>query len=140
MTCRSGPPGRGVDERGSAAVIVTALAGVLVTAAALLAVVGGAVVDQRRVESAVDLGALAGAAAVQRGQDGCAAARSVVARNRAQLTTCSVAGDVIWVSAARHPRTVLGIRLTVTSRARAGPEGSAADVDPRQRAGGGGVW
>ena len=48
--------------------------GVLVAVAVMASVLGGAVVDRRRVASAVDLGALSGAAAAQHGQDGCAVA------------------------------------------------------------------
>jgi secretion/DNA translocation related TadE-like protein len=117
------------SERGSAAVLATVLVGVLAVVAVLLAVVGGAVADQRRVESAADLGALAGAAAVQRGQDGCSAAARIVTRNRARLTACSVAGQVVAVRVVRGTRRVVGHRFTVSSRARAGPEGLGAE-DP----------
>jgi secretion/DNA translocation related TadE-like protein len=108
-------------ERGSAAVLATVLVGVLAVVATLVAVVGGAVVDQRRVESAADLGALAGAVAAQRGEDGCTAAGSMVAENRARVTACTSTAGIVTVQAARGTRPVLGLRFTVTSRARAGP-------------------
>lgn len=115
---------REAGQRGSTAVLATVLVGVLMTVAMLVAVVGGAVADQRRVESAADLGALAGASAAQRGADGCAVAGSMVARNRARLAACSATGSVVTVRAARETRPVLGLRFTVTARARAGPAGS----------------
>ncbi len=101
--------------------LATVLVGLLAVAVTLVAVVGGAVVDKRRVESAVDLGALAGAAAAQRGEDGCAAAAAMVVRNRARVTSCSAVDSTVTVQAARGTRPVLGLRFTLTSRARAGP-------------------
>jgi secretion/DNA translocation related TadE-like protein len=115
-----GPRGGG-RERGSAAVLAVVLIGVLVTVAVLLAAVGGAVVDQRRVGAAADLGALAGASAAQRGDDPCTAARAVVRDNHARLAACAVAGEVVTVHTDRRTRPVLGLRVTVASQARAGP-------------------
>ena len=118
MSVRTGP---GTGERGSAAVLATVLVGVLAAVTALAAVVGGAVTDQRRLEAAVDLGALAGASAAQRGTDACAAAGSVTARNGARVTTCSVDGAVVTLRAGRLTQRVLGLRFTLTATARAGP-------------------
>jgi secretion/DNA translocation related TadE-like protein len=114
-------PSRTAGQRGTTTVLATVLVGVLAVLAVLVALVGEAVTDQRRVESAADLAALAGAAAAQRGQDGCAAARVMVARNRARLAACSVLGSTVTLQAARRTRPVLGLRFTLTSRARAGP-------------------
>jgi secretion/DNA translocation related TadE-like protein len=111
--------GRG--QWGSAAVLMVVLLGVLGAGALLVAAVGGAVVGQRRVESATDLAALAGAAAAERGEDPCAAAEALVVRNGARLTACRLTGDVVSVRAARPVRSLPGLRLTVSSRARAGP-------------------
>jgi secretion/DNA translocation related TadE-like protein len=113
-------------QQGTATVLATALVGVLAVVATLVAVVGGAVTDQRRVESAADLGALAGASAAQRGEDGCAAADAMVSRNQARLTGCSSLGGTVTVHAARGTRPLLGLRFTVTSRARAGPAAALA--------------
>ena len=111
-------------ERGSAAVLAVVILGVLTTVGVLLSVVGGAVVAQRRVESAADLGALAGASAAQRGDDACAAARSVAAANQARVTACSVGGatgDEVTVRTERRTQGLLGLSFRVSSRARAGP-------------------
>jgi secretion/DNA translocation related TadE-like protein len=102
-------------------VLATVLIGVLATAAVLVAAFGGAVVDQRRVEAAADLGALAGATAVQRGEPGCAAAASVASANGARVLACVVNREIVEVQVARDTRRVLGLGFTVTSRARAGP-------------------
>jgi secretion/DNA translocation related TadE-like protein len=118
-----------VSQRGSATVLGTVLVGVLATVTVLVVVVGAAVVDQRRVQAAADLGALAGAAAVQRGEDGCPAVAALVRRNGARLTACVVQGQEVLVRTSRRTALLLGHRFTVTSAARAGP----------QRAGGG-VW
>ena len=102
--------------------LATVLIAVLAAVTALVAVVGGAVIDQRRVEAAADLGALAGASAARRGEAACAAAGTVVHRNGARVTSCAVAGDIVTLRAARDTHPLLGRRFTVTSRARAGPD------------------
>jgi secretion/DNA translocation related TadE-like protein len=115
------------DQTGSAALLAVALIGCLVLAALLATAVGGVVTDQRRVESAADLAALAGAGAARSGLDGCAAAASTARRNGAVLSECRSDGDVVTVAVRR----VSGLRLvrlvgedlTVVGRARAGPVG-----------------
>ena len=114
---------RGAD-RGSATVLAVVLVGVMLGAAVLVAVLAGAVADQRRVESAADLGALAGATALQQGRSGCAAARAVVVRNGADVRACGVTAQVVSVTATRRTAELLGRTLTVASRASAGPAGS----------------
>ena len=111
-------------ERGSAAVLATVLVGALMAVAALVAAAGSAVVGQRRVETAVDLGALAGAQAAQDGRAACRAASSVVRRNAARMTGCRSDGLVVTVHAARTTPRVFGVRFTARSTARAGPEGT----------------
>ena len=113
------PPG----QHGSAAVLAVGLVGVLVAVTALVAALGGMVVDQRRVEAAADLAALAGAAAAQRGDDGCAAARSVARLNGGRVARCSRVGSVVEVRVVRSGRQVLGRTFTAGSTARAGPVG-----------------
>ncbi|MEP7090142.1 MAG: Rv3654c family TadE-like protein [Nocardioidaceae bacterium] len=126
MSARSASAVSGArGERGSAAVLGIVMVGVLVAVAVMASVLGGAVVDQRRVASAVDLGALSGAAAAQHGQDGCAVAATMMARNGSRLTRCTVAGAVVSVRGVRATRPVLGLRFTVSSRARAGPQDAA---------------
>ena len=117
----SRPDHRARDRRGSASVLAAVLVGVLAATAVLLAAVGGVVVDQRRVAAAADLGALAAAAAVQQGEDGCAAARSLAGRNGARLAACTIEGQVVWVRVTGQARPVLGHRVQVSSRSRAGP-------------------
>ena len=112
-------PGRG--QRGSATVLALGLVGVLAFATVLVAAFGGVVVDQRRVASAADLAALAGAGALQDGADPCAAARSSADRNGARLGWCSVDGEVVTVRVLREAGPVLGRTLEVSSRSRAGP-------------------
>jgi secretion/DNA translocation related TadE-like protein len=118
--------GRRSGERGSAAVLGTVFVGVLLMVSLLVAVVGGAVTDRRRVASAADLAALAGAQALQAGGAGCRTARATARRNGAELTACVVSGAVLSVRAARSSVAVLGHRFTVRSAARAGPADAAA--------------
>lgn len=125
------------DEAGSAAVLATVLVGVLALVTLLVSVVAGAVTDQRRLEAAADLGALAGASAAQRGEDACAAAGSVTGRNGADVTACSVYDDVVRLRAGRVTRGVLGMRFTLAATARAGPAsaltGASGAITGRQR-------
>ncbi len=112
-------------QRGAVTAVTVVLVGVIAMTGLLVATLGGAVVDQRRVAAAADLAALAGAAALQHGQDGCAAARSAARSNGARLQDCRVAGRTVLVAVERPPspalRRVLGRDVRVSSRARAGP-------------------
>jgi secretion/DNA translocation related TadE-like protein len=112
-------------ERGSASVLAVVLVGALSVAAVLVAAVGAVVADQRRVASAADLAALAGAAAVQAGRDGCARAGAIAHRNAARIASCVVSGDVVLVRTTRRTAPLLGRRVTVSSAARAGPVDAA---------------
>jgi len=113
------------DQRGAATVLVMPFVGVLALVTVVLAFQGGVLVAQRRVQAAADLAALAGAAALQRGEDGCAAASAVAGRNGARLSGCEVSGtagrDVV-VTVERDGPAVLGRSVTVEASARAGPE------------------
>lgn len=109
------------SEAGSATVLVLPLVGALATATVLLAVVAGAVVAQRRVASAADLAALAGAAALQRGADGCAEAALVSRRNGGEVFSCRASATEVRVTVRAHGPRLLGRSLTVSAQARAGP-------------------
>jgi secretion/DNA translocation related TadE-like protein len=102
-------------------VLAVGFLGVLVTVAVVVAALGGVVADQRRVESAADLAALAAAGALQAGEDPCAAARTSAGRNGAGLAGCAVAGEVVTVRVERRTGSVLGRRFRLTGHARAGP-------------------
>ena len=118
-------PGRPRPQRGAATTLAVVLAGAVAIVATLVSTIGGALVDQRRVASAADLAALAGAAALQHGQDGCAAARSAAQRNAGRLTRCRVVADEVQVTVERRTssalRRVLQHEVVVSSQARAGP-------------------
>ena len=123
------------DQRGSAAVLAVTVVGLLATVAMLVGGLGGVVADQRRVESAADLAALAAAGAAQAGEEACAAARSSAGRNGARLVSCALAGQEVTVRVQRRTVRVLGRRFTLVAQARAGP----AERQRGQRLGGGGV-
>lgn len=114
---RSGARG----QRGGATALTVGLAGVLVTVTLLVAALGGAVADQRRVEAAADLAALAGAGAAQAGRDACADAQSTATRNGGQVRRCAVESGVVTVTVGRDSRLLWGRRLALVGRARAGP-------------------
>jgi secretion/DNA translocation related TadE-like protein len=80
---------------------------------------GGAMLARQQAETAADLGALAGAAAVLRGPDvACAAAGDVVAANHGSMTSCAADGLDLLV-AVEVPAPAWGSRAS--ARARAGP-------------------
>jgi secretion/DNA translocation related TadE-like protein len=112
-------------ERGTAAVLVLVCLGVLVMVALVLAFQGGVLVAQRRAQAAADLAALAGASALQRRDDGCAAATANAARNGARVSRCRIAGvsgQEVVVTVARAGPELLGRSLDVEASARAGPD------------------
>ncbi|MGZ5417199.1 MAG: Rv3654c family TadE-like protein [Nocardioides sp.] len=113
-------PHRG-SQRGSATVLALPLLGALTVVAVLLAYVGGALTTRRKVAAAADLAALAGAAELQAGGDGCAAAATVAARNGGDLGACTVHGLELSVTVTARTEPLLGRRLVVSARARAGP-------------------
>lgn len=113
MTCR--------DERGAATVFAVSLVAVLVLVALGCGVAVGAVAAQRRAQAAADLGALAGAQALQRGDDACAAAARTSGRNGAQLRGCTIEGFDVLVRVEAVAVPGLGDGLTLPARARAGP-------------------
>ena len=109
------------DQRGAATVVGVALAGLLTTFAFGCAGAGAVVVAHRRSQAAADLAALAGAAALQRGSDACAAATDIAGRNQAELASCSVTGDDVLVEVRTTTGPMLGHRYPLSARARAGP-------------------
>ena len=113
--------GRRRDRRGSAAVQTVAVLGLLAVVAVLVGGLGGVVADQRRVESAADLAALAAAGAAQAGDEACAAARASAGRNGARLVSCALAGQVVTVRVQRRAGELLGRRFMLVAQARAGP-------------------
>jgi secretion/DNA translocation related TadE-like protein len=112
-----------VDERGSGTLIVLAAA-LLVLSAGLAAVVWAAVsTAQHRAAAAADLVALSAAQAVQAGDEPCATAQRVAAAHLAELSECTVDGELVRVvTGVRAQLGSLG-RPLVTVAARAGPIG-----------------
>ena len=115
-------PRGSAGQRGSATVLATGFAGLLAVAGLAAAVVGGLVVNTRRVESAADLAALAGAAAAQAGGPGCEAAALAAGRNGARLDGCETAAGSVQVTVSRGARVPLLGEVRLRSRARAGPD------------------
>lgn len=128
MTRRRGPARR--DDRGSAAVLVTVLAGALLVLTLAGSVLGGLLVGQRRAASAADLAALAGAealgprAAASGSSAACDAVRRVGEANGARLEACHVEGSEILVHLVVEVESPVGAPWEVSGRARAGPAGA----------------
>ena len=115
-------------DRGSATVLVLAVAGLLVLVAVLLAGLGGVAVTRHRAAAAADLAALAGADAALQGPDAaCAAAGRAARRGDAELAACQLDGDVVEVAVLLRPGGVLGRLGQARAVARAGPGAPAGN-------------
>lgn len=111
----------------------TALAGMLL-GCAVVGGVGQVAVARARVDTAADLAALAAASTLGRGETAeaaCAVAHRVAVGpaadgptdGRTGVSGCRVVGNVVTVSV-DGPVRVLGLRTSITGRARAGPVGA----------------
>ena len=109
------------DDRGAASMLVVTCLGVLVLVGAALGVVAAMVHAHRTAQSAADLAALAGAAAVQRGADPCASAASVASANGASVDGCRVDGQDVRLEVTVPGPRWLGQSADLTAEARAGP-------------------
>ncbi|HET6153836.1 MAG TPA: Rv3654c family TadE-like protein [Marmoricola sp.] len=108
------------DQDGSGTVLALTVIILLVTVGLVATSATGAVVAQRRVQTAADLAALAGARAAQQGRDPCPAAAAIARRNGATTATCSSDGSDVLVTTTVTARLLPGTR-TLQARARAGP-------------------
>jgi secretion/DNA translocation related TadE-like protein len=86
--------GEEVADVGSASVWVLAAALAVLTVGVAAMAVAAAISTRHRAESAADLAALAGAAAVRDGGDGCRAAARIATANRASVARCLVGADL----------------------------------------------
>ena len=116
---------RARGESGAATLLVVAMAGVLLLLGAALGVVQAMVVAHRQAQAAADLAALAGAAALARGEDGCLRAAAVASANGASATSCAPSGAEVLVTVTVSGPRWLGQAADLTASARAGP-GTAA--------------
>ena len=106
------------DDRGSGTVLLLALMAAVLVVAALLGLLATAQLARGRAQSAADLGALAGAAALRHGTgEACAVAGEVVRRNGARLSDCADDGSGV-------------VRVRVVVRAGVGDATAAARAGP----------
>lgn len=108
-------------ERGSATPLAVGLLGVVLFVGAALGVVAAVVATHRSAQAAADLASLAGAGALQRQADACAAAARVADANGAALEDCSVAGEDVTVTVRVTGPHWLGQVADLRAEARAGP-------------------
>jgi secretion/DNA translocation related TadE-like protein len=113
-------PGR--DDTGAASLFAIACLSVLLLVGAALGVVAAVVAAHRTAQSAADLAALAGAAAVGDGLDGCAAAARIAGANGARLDGCQVWGRDVTVDVTVTGPEWLGQSGDLGAQARAGPD------------------
>ena len=112
---------RVLGERGSASVLVVAVAGLLVVVCAALGVVGGLVRAHRVAQSGADLAALAAAHGLAVGGDGCLEAGRIAAANEVRVSSCRVAGREVVVTVVAPGPHWLGQTADLSAEARAGP-------------------
>jgi secretion/DNA translocation related TadE-like protein len=115
---------RSANEAGLATVWAVAWMTVCAAFAIVIAAAAVATARQHAVDSAADLAALSGAAAIQHSADGCAAAELAARSNRARLRACHVKGDDIALEVDAQV-TLLGLRFRLNSESHAGPADSA---------------
>ena len=110
--------------RGSATVLVLALAGLLAVVGGLGATVGAVAVARHRAAAVADLAALAAADRALAGEvTACAAARRAAAAGSAVLDSCRLTGQVADVAVTVRPAGALGSWGVARSHSRAGPGG-----------------
>lgn len=110
-----------LSERGAVAVLAVAMLGLLLLIAGAIGVAEAMVVAHRRAQAAADLGALAGAQAIQQARDPCETATSVARDNGATLDSCRVEEDDVVVTARVTGPRWLGSHGDLSAQARAGP-------------------
>lgn len=114
-------PGAARDD-GVATVLVLGLACVLVLLGCVTAALGAVAVARQRAASAADLSALAAAQVALEGPaSACRRAAALAERVGAELSGCTVDGDVVDVLVAVRPPGVVGRLGAASARARAGP-------------------
>lgn len=107
-------------EEGAGTIVAVAMMGVLVTVTLAVSGVVGVVATHRRAQSAADLSALAGAAALRDGGDACERVRVIATLNDARLRRCQVEGWSVLVEVGKAIR-LPGGSLDLAARGRAGP-------------------
>lgn len=87
-------------------IVSAGAAAALISLCLVVVAAAGQVDAHHRAQVAADLAAVAGAYALYRGEDGCAAAGEVAERNGAALGTCTVSAPDLTVSARVRGREV----------------------------------
>ncbi len=111
------------DDDGSATLVGVWAIAALTVVVILVVYVGAAVVARHRVQSAADLGALAGATALQSGEDACDRVTEIATAQKVgvRVTNCETIDDDVLVTMTLDVALGrFGIR-TATAKARAGP-------------------
>lgn len=109
------------SERGSASVLVVSLIGVLLLLGMTAAFMTAGAAAHRRAQAGADLAALAGAGALQRGDDPCSAAAGVAARNRVTVVRCTIDGEDVVLEVGVDSPELWGHTFEIRGESRAGP-------------------
>lgn len=111
------------EQRGSASLLVLAVAGLLVLLTLGCVAVTGVVRAHRTAQGAADLAALGAASALGQGGDPCGRAGQVSRANGGRLASCVVEGLQVWVRVEVDGPSWWGRRPVLSAEARAGPAG-----------------
>lgn len=109
------------DESGSATIWGLVAMGMCAAVGWLSLLVATVVAAQHHLDGAADLASLAGASALQHGEDACTAARQTAADNGVRVAACSVLSSDVLVSVEDALSLPFGVPGTLRSAARAGP-------------------
>ncbi len=108
-------------ERGAATGIALGVAALVLFLAVGAVMAARVLLAHRMAGSVADLGALAGAVAVQHGHDGCRAAREQVERSGVVAVDCRVSDARVRLVVRVELGRLLGRDVAVSARAHAGP-------------------
>lgn len=117
-------------DRGSASVLMLAMAVVLAFAGMAATALGAVAIARHQAASAADMAALAAAGRALEGPGpACRAARAVTVAVGATLSRCALRGEVAEVAVEHRPEGWLGRMGSARSSSRAGPAPVAAGGD-----------
>jgi secretion/DNA translocation related TadE-like protein len=111
----------GRDQSGSATIWALAFLGMAAAVAWIGLWAASAVAFQHHLDGSADLAALAGATALQSGEDACTAARRTAEDNAATVVACMVRNSDVLVSVQDNLQLPFGLPTAFQSAARAGP-------------------
>lgn len=116
------PAARRCDESGSATVWALVGMGLCAAVGWISLLVAAVVAAQHHLDGSGDLAALAGASALQHGEDACSVARQTAADNGVHVAACSVRSSDVLITVEDAVPLPFEVSGRLRSAARAGPD------------------